>query len=112
MKWQNALKDYQHYLKLERGLSDNSIKNYSLDLIKLTRYLDVNEIQVSPIKISDKTIQEFIYSVSMIARLRSPSFLLRSTAAMILSTSSIEIVSGNFRPIFGDSIRSSGLSFL
>ena len=30
MKWQNALKDYQLYLKIERGLSKNSIDNYAV----------------------------------------------------------------------------------
>jgi integrase/recombinase XerD len=76
MKWENALQDYRHYLKLERGLSANSIENYSLDLIKLVRYLEVNEIQVSPIKISEKTIQEFIYSVSKKLNARSQSRLI------------------------------------
>ncbi len=76
MKWQNALQDYQHYLKLERGLSPNSIENYSLDLIKLITYLDVNEIQISPLNISDKTIQEFIYSVSKDLNARSQSRLI------------------------------------
>ncbi|HKJ48162.1 MAG TPA: site-specific integrase, partial [Christiangramia sp.] len=71
MNWQNALKDYRHYLKLERGLSINSIENYSLDVIKLMNYLDVNEIQISPVKIQDKTIQEFIYSVSKDLNARS-----------------------------------------
>lgn len=76
MNWQNALKDYRHYLKLERGLSINSIENYSLDVIKLMNYLDVNEIQISPIKIEDKTIQEFIYSVSKNLNARSQSRLI------------------------------------
>lgn len=76
MKWQNALQDYRHFLKLERGLSMNSIENYSLDLIKLIKYLEVNEIQVSPVKISDKTIQEFIYSVSKDLNARSQSRLI------------------------------------
>lgn len=76
MKWQNALKDYRHYLKLERGLSANSIENYSLDLLKLIKFLDVNEIQVSPIKVSEKTIQEFIYSVSKDLNARSQSRLI------------------------------------
>ncbi|HKJ48530.1 MAG TPA: site-specific tyrosine recombinase XerD [Christiangramia sp.] len=76
MNWQNALKDYRHYLKLERGLSINSIENYSLDVIKLMNYLDVNEIQISPIKIQDKTIQEFIYSVSKDLNARSQSRLI------------------------------------
>ena len=76
MKWQNALQDYRHYLKLERGLSANSIENYSLDLIKLINYLDVNEIEISPVKITDKTIQEFIYSVSKELNARSQSRLI------------------------------------
>jgi len=76
MKWQNALQDYRHYLKLERGLSDNSIENYSLDVIKLMNYLDVNKIEISPIKISEKTIQEFIYSASKSLNARSQSRLI------------------------------------
>lgn len=76
MKWQNALKDYQHYLKLERGLSGNSIQNYSLDVTKLIRYLDVNEIEVGPVHISEKTIQEFIYDASRKLNARSQSRLI------------------------------------
>ena len=76
MKWQNALQDYRHYLMLERGLSANSIQNYSMDVVKLINYLSVNEIQVSPVKISDKTIQEFIYSSSKKLNVRSQSRLI------------------------------------
>src|SRR5690554_6495824 len=64
MKWQQALKDYQNYLRLERGLSENSIVNYSLDVKKLMRWLDVNEIQVSPISISEESLQQFIYEIA------------------------------------------------
>ncbi|APG59380.1 site-specific tyrosine recombinase XerD [Christiangramia salexigens] len=76
MNWQNALQDYQHYLKLERGLSENSIENYSLDVIKLINYLDVNGIEVSPVKISEKSIQEFIYDASKKINARSQSRLI------------------------------------
>ncbi|SDR72959.1 site-specific tyrosine recombinase XerD [Gramella sp. MAR_2010_147] len=76
MKWEMALKDYQNYLKLERGLSANSIDNYSLDVTKLINYLHVNNIEVSPVKISDKSIQEFIYSVSKNINARSQSRLI------------------------------------
>ena len=76
MKWEDALKDYRHYLKLERGLSDNSIQNYSLDVTKLMRFLSVNEIKQSPLSISEKIIQEFIYSVSKNLNARSQSRLI------------------------------------
>ena len=73
MKWQNALKDYQLYLKIERGLSNNSISNYSFDVKKLMRYLEDNSISVSPISITKETIQEFIYSIAKTVNARSQS---------------------------------------
>ena len=76
MKWQNALKDYKHYLKIERGLSKNSITNYEYDINKLIDYLETNNITVSPINISDEEIQPFIYDVSKNVNPRSQSRLI------------------------------------
>lgn len=76
MKWQHALQDYRHYLKLERGLSANSIENYSMDVLKLIKYLNFNEIEVNPLHINDKTIQEFIYDASKNLNARSQSRLI------------------------------------
>ena len=38
MTWQEALTDYQYFLKIERGLSQNSISAYSQDIKKLVRF--------------------------------------------------------------------------
>ncbi|NNL16027.1 MAG: site-specific integrase, partial [Flavobacteriaceae bacterium] len=51
MKWKHALKDYKHYLKIERGLSDNSIESYSNDVVKLINYLDLHKSEISPVDI-------------------------------------------------------------
>ncbi|HLW30760.1 MAG TPA: site-specific tyrosine recombinase XerD [Aequorivita sp.] len=73
MNWQQALKDYQNYLRLERGLSENTIVNYSLDLKKLSRWLEDKEIQVSPIAIEAETLQQFIYEIAKNVKPRSQS---------------------------------------
>lgn len=73
MKWSRALKDYRDYLHIERGLSQNSIANYTFDIQKLIDWLDVHEIQDSPILISEKTIQEFIYQIAKEVTPRSQS---------------------------------------
>ena len=64
MNWKTDIKNYQSYLKIERGLSKNTIDNYSFDMERLCLFLEENQIVVSPLKISEETIQQFIYSVS------------------------------------------------
>lgn len=71
MTWKQALTDYRYYLKLERGLSENSINNYCLDVKKLIRYLDTHQISVSPIAISDEIIQKFVYDIAKKVNARS-----------------------------------------
>ncbi|MES2577457.1 MULTISPECIES: site-specific tyrosine recombinase XerD [unclassified Flavobacterium] len=64
MNWISCIKSYQSYLKIERGLSKNTIDNYSFDIERLCLFLTKNEIVVSPIKIGEETVQQFIYSVA------------------------------------------------
>jgi integrase/recombinase XerD len=76
MKWENALKDYQLYLKIERGLSKNSIENYTLDVKKLMIYLEEHNVSESPISITTEIIQQFIYQTAKIVNTRSQSRLI------------------------------------
>ncbi|WP_271856053.1 site-specific tyrosine recombinase XerD [Patiriisocius marinus] len=64
MKWKNALKDYCDYLRIERGLSDNSISNYSLDVLKLIGWLEEHQISETPLTITTEITQQFIYNVA------------------------------------------------
>jgi integrase/recombinase XerD len=64
MNWQQNIKSYQSYLKIERGLSKNTIDNYSFDIERLCLFLSQNEIQISPLTINEETLQQFIYHVS------------------------------------------------
>ncbi|MFY0631086.1 MAG: site-specific tyrosine recombinase XerD [Flavobacteriaceae bacterium] len=64
MKWNHAIKDYQFYLKIERGLSENTIESYTRDIKKLNSFLEENEISTTPIKIGEDQIQQFIYEIA------------------------------------------------
>jgi integrase/recombinase XerD len=73
MNWNSIIKSYQSYLKIERGLSKNTIENYTFDIQRLFNFLTENSITVSPIKINEETVQQFIYSVSKEVNARSQS---------------------------------------
>lgn len=75
MKWKHAIKDYQDYLWLERGLSENSVVNYTLDIKKLVTWLLENKIMVSPVSIEEDVLKQFIYEVARQLNPRSQSRL-------------------------------------
>ncbi len=74
--WQSYIKEYQHYLKLERGLSKNTIDNYTFDIEKLVLFLTQKEINISPIHITEEVIQQFIYEMASQVNPRSQSRLI------------------------------------
>ena len=76
MKWPQAIKDYRHYLQIERGLSQNSIENYNYDIKKLISYLEDNQIDISPDKINNDLIKQFIYTISKTINPRSQGRLI------------------------------------
>lgn len=71
MSWTTFIKNYQSYLKIERGLSKNTVDNYSFDIERLCLFLQENKIEVSPLKISEETLQQFIYFISSQVNARS-----------------------------------------
>lgn len=71
MNWNSYIKSYQSYMRIERGLSKNTIDNYTFDIERLCLYLQENNLDYSPLKISEEIIQQFIYSVSKEVNARS-----------------------------------------
>ena len=71
MTWQQALTAYRHYLKIERGLSPNSIINYSRDLKSLISFIDAKKIDQSPLTISATDLQHFVYESAKLISARS-----------------------------------------
>ena len=73
MAWDSYIKQYQSYLRIERGLSANSIENYTFDILRLCRYLDEHEISVSPVNITQEQVQHFVYEIAKQVNARSQS---------------------------------------
>ena len=76
--WENLLNDYLIYLKIERGLSENSIKSYSYDIKNLLRYINKYNNKLSLKQCDKQFMQEFIYEISKNISSRSQSRLLSS----------------------------------
>ena len=73
MKWTHALKDFEHYLQIERGLSKNTLESYRLDVNKLIAYLKSNLITTGPIEINNETIKRFVYELAKTVNSRTQS---------------------------------------
>ncbi len=61
MNWKDARKYYEQYLKIERGLSDNSINNYALDVQALSNFYSKNP-NCTPLNCSKEEVQHFLYT--------------------------------------------------
>jgi integrase/recombinase XerD len=69
--WTNYIKQFQSYLRIERGLSGNTIANYTFDINRLCVYLDEHHIEKSPTSITEEILQQFIYHISQEVKARS-----------------------------------------
>lgn len=58
MNWSQGIKDFKNYLKLERGLSNNTIVSYELDLEKLAQFSD--EDNWMPLTLDFDALQQFV----------------------------------------------------
>lgn len=73
MKWIHAINDYKDYLKIERGLSDNSIISYENDLKKLESFLTNKSQFTGPLAVKPDQIKEFVYHISKEVKANSQS---------------------------------------
>ncbi len=76
MTWKQGITDYQQYLRIERGLSQNSITNYARDIRKLIAFIDEHKIKKSPVNIGLEELQAFIYEVAKTLNPRSQARLI------------------------------------
>ncbi len=76
--WKSHLQQFQHYLRIERSLSQNSILAYLQDMEKLSRFMESSFPAVSPMQVK---LEHLRYFVNGLAELEISEF----TQARIIS---------------------------
>ena len=61
MNWDQAVKDFKYYMRIERGLSENSVDAYGRDIQKIANFQKELKIDKGPVKIDEDDVREFIY---------------------------------------------------
>ena len=64
MKWEAAISEYNTYLKLERGLSGNSVEAYLRDVNHLWQFVEMNYKSLTPDKVGLDELRDFIHWVN------------------------------------------------
>tara|TARA_B100001057_G_scaffold495377_1_gene594277 strand:+ start:16139 stop:17035 length:897 start_codon:yes stop_codon:yes gene_type:complete len=62
MNWDSSFENFKNYLKLERGLSTNSIKSYEYDLNLFKNFIESNHISDTPVNCRKETIRSYLYN--------------------------------------------------
>jgi integrase/recombinase XerD len=60
MAWESIIASYKGFLKLEKGLSENSIEAYLADVAKLRQYLELQQMDVAPAELDHENLREFL----------------------------------------------------
>jgi len=71
MNWDSSIENFKNFLRLERGLSQNSINSYEYDLNLFKNYLKSNSINISPLECNSETIKRYLYSELSTKKTRS-----------------------------------------
>jgi len=78
LNWPQSIKAFIQYLKIERGLSENTIKGYQADLKKLADWLVQSDTAPAPAKIELDLLQDFVYQQAKVLHPRSQARLISS----------------------------------
>lgn len=60
MSWEDYQKDFKHFLKLEKSLSENTIEAYSRDIEKLILFLNFRNLSLEAEEIGPELLRDFL----------------------------------------------------
>ena len=66
MNWESEIREYKNYLKLERGLSGNSIEAYLRDIAKLQQYCDNDSTSIGVEQVSTVDLTAFLVTLNQV----------------------------------------------
>lgn len=64
MHWHAAISSFRAYLLLERSMSVHTIDAYLGDVAKFVRYLEIHQIQLTPLAVQASHLHDFIHWIS------------------------------------------------
>lgn len=62
--WELNIKHFSNFLKIERSLSSNSVEAYVHDVEMLHQYFLLKNLQVTPVKVTSKHLQQFLQYIN------------------------------------------------
>ncbi len=62
--WDTEIREYRQFLKLEKGLSANSVQAYENDMRKLVQFMDMEGINAGPEQVDPQILHAFISRVN------------------------------------------------
>ncbi|MGD1959798.1 MAG: site-specific tyrosine recombinase XerD [Fulvivirga sp.] len=60
MNWDQYIKQFKNYLRLERSLSDNSVEAYIHDVVKLKQFMELSNASISPLQVESIHLKDFL----------------------------------------------------
>ncbi|MEM6524332.1 MAG: site-specific tyrosine recombinase XerD [Bacteroidota bacterium] len=60
MNWDQYIKQFKNYLRLERSLSENSVEAYIHDVVKLKQFVELSNLALSPLQIESAHLNDFL----------------------------------------------------
>ena len=64
MQWDSEIRDFKNFLKLERGLSENSIEAYLRDITKLKEFCQGDENSLAIETVTAQTLTTFLVTLN------------------------------------------------
>jgi integrase/recombinase XerD len=65
-QWENHIRDFANYLRLERSLSVNSVEAYVRDVEKLAQFAELKYGNLSPLAVASKHLRTFLQYINEI----------------------------------------------